>query len=34
LSQLLEEHLPLLLRTASLVSEDWSRFTALPEVVA
>lgn len=33
LDVLLEEHLPLLLRTASAVSEDWARFAALPEVV-
>lgn len=33
LEVLLEEHLPLLLRTASAVSEDWARFAALPEVV-
>jgi IclR family pca regulon transcriptional regulator len=33
LERLLEEYLPLLLRTASAVSEDWTRYTALPEVV-
>ncbi len=33
LERLLEEHLPLLLRTASAVSGDWARFGALPEVV-
>jgi IclR family pca regulon transcriptional regulator len=33
LATLLEDHLPLLLRTASGVSGDWARFAALPEVV-
>lgn len=30
---LLEDYLPVLLRTASAVSEDWARFSALPQVV-
>ena len=33
LQVLLEDYLPVLLRTASAVSEDWARFSALPQVV-
>ena len=33
LEVLLEAYLPALLRTASAVSEDWARFSALPQVV-
>jgi IclR family transcriptional regulator, pca regulon regulatory protein len=32
LDVVLEHHLPLLLRTASAISEDWARFDTLPEV--
>ena len=33
LEVLLEDYLPTLLRTASAVSQDWARFSTLPQVV-
>ncbi|MFD0473834.1 hypothetical protein ACFQ0B_40470 [Nonomuraea thailandensis] len=34
IDQLTEEHLPLLLKTASAISADWAAYDAVPHVTA